>query len=96
MKRSPLRRISKKRQAEAPERERVRLATFARDNWTCLLWKQDDIAGPCVGPLTFHHLKKASAGGAYTTENGATLCAGHNTWVEDNPRLATKMGLVIR
>lgn len=49
----------------------------------------------CFGPLTVHHLKKRSQGGDWTPSNLVTLCAGGNGWVEDQPRKARGLGLVI-
>jgi hypothetical protein len=94
---------SKKREAELAEQAIVRNRVFARDRWQCQmatvlqLHHQSALAaGPCVGQLTFHHLRKASGLGAYTEANGLTLCAGHNGWVEDHPLHATELGLVRR
>jgi 5-methylcytosine-specific restriction endonuclease McrA len=93
---------SEKVRREAKDRKRVREAVFARDG-CCRLSPYGDLNpagvgwGPCFGrPLTFHHLLKASQGGKYTMENGLTLCAGHNSLVEDYPALAYACGLVIR
>lgn len=61
----------------------VRAAVFARDGGCVLA----GVAVRCGGGLTFHHRRKAGAAGAYTVQNGAALCAIHNTWVEDNPKL---------
>jgi hypothetical protein len=58
----------------------VREVVFARDGHRCLLF-----SSLCRGGPTFHHRRKAGAGGAYTVENGATLCEFHNGHVEDNP-----------
>lgn len=94
---------SKKREAEAAERFIVRSAVFARDHWRCqmppVLARHNrgrDTAGPCMGELTYHHLHKEGQGGAYTLDNGLSLCARHNTWVEDHPLTATELGLVRR
>lgn len=46
----------------------------------------------CYGPLTFHHRRKASSGGAYTPANGLTACLGHNRWIEDEPDAARALG----
>ena len=81
--------------ADLDRRREVREAVFTRDRWTCRLATTRQ-AGSCFGPLTPHHLRKASAGGGYTEENLVTLCAGHNTWVEDHPIAATMLGLVER
>ena len=53
-------------------------------------------AGDCAGPGTPHHLCKASAGGLTTPENLVPLCAHHNSWVETEPELARRLGLVVR
>ena len=91
--------VSEKRKNGMDDREEVRAAVLARDGG-CLLHLSralnDGSWGPCMGGLTFHHLKKASAGGAYNEENGATLCVHHNRMVEDRPDDATRLGLVIR
>jgi len=95
----PLRAQSEKRASAAEERKEVREAVYRRDRWTCVLERtsrQRDDVPPCHGPLTPHHLRKASAGGAYSEENLVTLCRFHNGWVEDEPKLATELGLVIR
>jgi hypothetical protein len=81
--------------AAAGEEARVRSAVFVRDGHRCQFPPVTG-APPCFGPLTFHHLRKASAGGAYSEANGLTLCAFHNGWVEDNPTDAFLLGLVLR
>lgn len=72
----------------------VRAVVFARDGGRCQL------LGPlhdrCFGPLTVHHLKKASHGGKYEADNLITLCAMANDWIEDHPRLAWENGMVQR
>lgn len=93
-----IRQVSPKRQAEKASRVDVRLALEQRDRGVCLLDDRQHahlLAGRCVGVWTPHHLLKASAGGAYVLENLVTLCAGHNTWVEDNPPRAKELGLVV-
>lgn len=85
--------------AEAKRRAEVRGLVFARDGFRCVL--ADNPAaiaalGPCFGRITLHHLRKASQGGEYSVENGLTLCQAMNDAVEDNPRAAFLLGLVIR
>jgi hypothetical protein len=96
VKRSRLKPMSDKRRAENRARAPIREAVFRRDNYRCRLADRSDIAGPCFGVLTPHHLLKASAGGAYVEANLVALCAGHNSWVECEPILATGLGLVFR
>ena len=67
---------------------------FERDGWRCVMAGQG--WGSCYGGLTFHHLLKASQGGEYTEDNGVTLCVFHNDKVEDDPKAAAELGLVIR
>ena len=96
MKRTRLKPISDRRLAERDERAEMRDRVFTRDGGRCRLagWLPD--TGPCSGVLTVHHLRKSAQGGPYTLVNLLSLCAGHNTWVEDNPDLAHELGLVIR
>lgn len=84
---------------EAKRRALVRGAVFARDGFACALAGDPEaiaLLGPCFGRLTYHHLRKAGQGGAYSVENGLTLCLGHNGAVEDHPNAAHALGLVHR
>ena len=92
--RTPLKSRSARRRADKPPESKVKAAVFVRDELRCLM--ATDTETVCGGPLTYHHRRKASAGGAYIVENGATLCADHNVWVEDNPVTARRLGLVVR
>lgn len=94
MRRTPLRPMSKKRAKEMRRNALVREAVFQRDGYRCQA--PAGFAGSCFGPLTFHHLLKASQGGDYTVTNGLTLCAHHNGAVEDHPAEAHALGLVVR
>lgn len=90
--------VSDKRRAQWAAEDEVRQAVFARDRWRCQLERVDG-AGPCLGRLTFQHRLKASQGGKFTMENGATLCWSHNERLEqdaDLARLGVELGLVIR
>lgn len=90
--------VSDKRRAQWEAEDEVRQAVFARDRWRCQLEGVAQ-AGPCMGRLTFHHRRKASQGGPFTAENGATLCAHHNAALEqdaDLARLGVELGLVVR
>lgn len=90
---SALRRVSPKRAATTAARAAVRELVFRRDG-RCLLVGVDGHA--CTGaPMTPHHLHKAGRGGPYTVDNLVTLCAGGNTWVEDHPADAARLGLVV-
>jgi hypothetical protein len=93
---------SKKRVEELKERPAIRSRVFVRDGGCLLapglpLNQAERDWGACFGtPFTFHHVVKASDGGKYTEDNGKTLCAFHNDTVEDWPKEAEKIGLVIR
>lgn len=87
--------VSDKRREAAPERRSVWEEVLDRDKRQCRIapFLPDE---PCYGPLTPHHVKKASAGGTYTAANLVTACAHHNDWVEDHPAEAEALGLVKR
>lgn len=85
--------MSAKARAAIVDHDVVRRAVFDRDR-RCLLdhlgWHR------CFGPWTPHHVRKASAGGAYSETNLVTLCAHGNDWVETEPDRAWELGLVAR
>jgi 5-methylcytosine-specific restriction endonuclease McrA len=95
VKRTRIRPISDKKRRQLVANARVRAAVFARDGYRCQIAKIPD-AGPCFGELTYHHILKASQGGAYTLDNGLTACSFHNDMVEDRPDWAHANGLVTR
>lgn len=84
---------SEKRQAARANELEVTALVFACDGGCRLAVLPDH---KCSGPLTPHHLKKASQGGKWTAANIVALCAGANRWVEDYPRRAWQLGLVCR
>lgn len=86
---------SAKRKAQNAVRRDVTEQVFERDGYVCRLASKPE-TGPCFGPLTPHHLKKKSAGGADSLANQVTLCAQHNSWVEDWPVKARELGMVVR
>lgn len=86
--RRPLPSRSRRRVASTANMARVRAEVFNRDGG-CLL---EGEGPPCYGGLTYHHRRKAGAGGAYTVDNGVTLCARHNLWIEDEPPLFVDNG----
>lgn len=93
LRRTQLARVSAKRRAQAKVHAVTREHVFARDGHACRIAPLVDT--PCFGPLTPHHLKKASQGGEYTEANLWTACAHHNEWVEDHPTRARALGLVL-
>ena len=85
--------MSDKTKADLPRRAKVRAAVKQRDNHRCqLAGTFPDVR--CGGPLTFHHIIKASQGGDYSEEDGTTACQVHNDLVEDRPDVARAAGWV--
>lgn len=99
IRRTRIKPVSAKRQREAIGRAAVRSAVYERDDWRCALSDpatRPIAAGRCDGHTTVHHLLKQSQGGEYVPENLLTMCARHNDWVEEEPKLAWAIGLVVR
>ena len=96
MKRSRINPVSAKRRETAADRDLVREAVFARDNYRCVLrdWHHSALVHTSV--LTVHHIKKTSARGPYEVANLVSLCASCNDWVEMEPTAAHALGLVCR
>lgn len=103
---TPLRRtrikpVSDKRRAEAPEHAVIRERVFARDRFCQVyaLGYTRYAVGPCHGPMTPHHRRKASAGGGYSFENLVAACLHHNEAMESDAGLARwahSVGLVVK
>lgn len=79
--RTPLKTRGRRRTADKPSDGKVRAAVFARDG-RCVLF-----SSLCRGGPTFHHRRKAGAGGAYVEANGTRLCEFHNGHIEDHPEM---------
>lgn len=73
---------SRSKEAERRQEAQVRQMVFARDGG-CVL--RSDPEHRCLGVMTPHHRRKASAGGAYSMANLVTCCAGLNGDIEDRP-----------
>lgn len=92
IKRTEMRKVSKGRRSEGPERERVvekALATYG----FCLARH----LGGCNGKVVGHELVKRSATRKAHLNQSlvVTVCWFHNGWVEDNPHEAQRQGLSI-
>ena len=74
---------SRQKEAERATERQIREQVFARDR-RCVLAVVDP-SHRCRGPLTPHHRRKASSGGAYSMANLITVCAGGNGDIEDRP-----------
>lgn len=88
--------MSDKRRDGIPERDEVRETVKRRDGDRCRLapFFPDTPCGP--GDKHPHHIQKASEGGKYVPENLWWACDLHNGMVEDDPKMAEAMGLVLR
>lgn len=91
MKRTRLRPISEKRQAQNALRRELMVERFGlREEWKCSI----AALGSCYGPVNGHERVKRSQGGSITDmDNIILLCNFHNDYVEDNPTLARELGL---
>lgn len=105
MKRSPLRRrkplarggrlrpVSKRRAAQRDERAALVERVLRRDG-TCMA-RVVGAPGACFGPLVGHEIvKRSQMRDAHLVEsNVIAVCSFHNTWIEDNPPEAKRLGL---
>lgn len=107
MKRTPLRRVSRKRQALQPAYNEFRQTILERDGG-CQFWDKawfspfvEPVASLvgcpqwCSGSLVVHHIIPRSVwpSGLMVESNVVTLCAGHHGWVHDNEAKAHTIGL---
>lgn len=93
MKRTPLRRESKKRRAQRQARREAVSVALQRAPYcqASLIWPETR----CWGPLHPHEPLSRGRGGSITDpDNIVMICAGHHAAVHDNPRLATERGLL--
>lgn len=85
-----VRRTSKKRDAGKDYRQQVWRQILDRDGG-CVVAGEPWVNGEphvCRGKLTPHHVRKASAGGAFSARNLMVLCARGNDDLEDFPSLS--------
>lgn len=107
MKRTPLRRVSRKRQAAQPAYNEFRQTILERDVG-CMFWHHawegpfvEPVASLvgcpqwCSGSLVVHHIIPRSVwpSGLMVESNVITLCAGHHGWVHDNEAKAHTISL---
>jgi hypothetical protein len=89
-----LRQVSRKRQAERPERDAVLAAVMARDGRQCraeAVWPELE----CHGGLDGHELAPRSVypGGHLDAANIVLVCRRHHDAIGDNVELAHERGL---
>lgn len=89
--RKQMRAQSIKTRREAAARRAAKATVIAEAGGQCQL---ADFA--CAGPLDFHHVRKAGAGGAYVVANGLALCRFHNDDLENRPWLYDGTSVVVR
>jgi hypothetical protein len=90
--------MSKKREAERPERAEVRRKVHERDGHECQGPKYAPWIRcwhPAGEPLDVHEIipRDAWAAGYLVVANCITLCRGHHDWVTDYPDAAAAVGL---
>jgi len=95
-----MKRVSDKRKIENAQRKVLMLERFGpREEWKCSMngiWTiaQGVQVGKCHGAVNGHELLKRSRGGSIIDMDNVTLlCDGHNSWVEDHPIEAHRLGL---
>lgn len=110
MKRSPLNRESAKHAAEREQRRRLVKALQDAGMWECQIGpvlrrayfdNAHDIRAAdldCLDePSGIHERRKRSSGGSLTVlANLMPACTWHNQWVEREPDIARRLGLVVR
>ena len=88
MRRTALRRVSAKRQAELAGPLYQRGGTLERRHRICERCEHGFFGGP-------HHRKLRSRGGGHEPENLADLCVSCHSWVHHNIAEATEAGWMI-
>ncbi len=100
MKRSRLRPVSKRREREIAERRVMLEENFGpRDTWQCWVSHRPAMAlimGGCYGAVNGHEIVKRSQwrDGILEPKNILMLCNLHNEFVEREPDIAHKFGLM--
>lgn len=90
-----MRQQSAKRRAEATTRKEIVRRAIGPGAMCALLVV--DAAGDCYGGVVGHELvKRSQLRGAHLDERLIiALCSGHNSWVEDHPLDAQRLGVAI-
>ena len=111
MKPTPLRRVSRKRQATLEQRADVRAAVLERANHACEFWAIIwDCPHPepldfgnqcpqfCAGPLDVHEVtpRGTHPGSELNADVAICLCRAHHQYVHSRPTLGYQTGLLKR
>jgi hypothetical protein len=97
MKRTKLNPVSDRRKEVNKLRKEAMLEHFGkRETWVCQ--GKELIGTPCFGDVNGHEiLSRARSGQSdknlLNMEGIILLCNHHNSWVEDNPKIAHELGL---
>lgn len=92
LRRTRIRRVSKKRAKKLRDRQPLRDALQRRSGGRCEVRFSPYCTGVGQGP---HHKKKESQGGSDTLENCLWSCNIRNSAIEDEPLRARAEGLVV-
>ena len=95
MRRTPLRRVSKRQAGVVRLRVALRDLALARDGRRC----QARVVARCAPGLTAHHLQPSGWGGADFLENLITVCTGPGSchaWIHAHESDAIERGLLRR
>lgn len=94
MKRTPIRRVSKKKAKADRVYAKARQAVFARAGWEC----EANVEGICPPGAhraeVVHHRRLRSQGGTHDLSNLVALCDTAHRWAHDNPLAAQQLGLI--
>ena len=95
MKRTPLRRISRKRARQLAERAHVRQTVLERDVCCRGLAVLPEII--CSGPLDVHEIvRRSQDSSAWLNPDLCLLiCRAHHRWLHDNPADAVRLGWLL-
>jgi hypothetical protein len=93
VKRTPLKRMSRKQKVKKRLWQQARRETESRANG----WCEAHIDGVCVGRgCHAHHIRRRAQGGADDPSNLAWVCAPCHDWIHRHPWSAYEQGLLAR
>jgi hypothetical protein len=92
--RNPIKPVSDRRAAQSSQRRDVVAEVIARDG-RCMA-RAYGAPEQCMGALVAHEVVKRSQmrDAHLDVENCLAVCWRHNSWIEDEPKLAKELGLM--